>query len=106
MWMGTTSGELMVFNSRTFQRIFGCTLLNENRKNDASAAVLKIIHVEEVRSVVVSTHSDVWSFFDMVVDDCLKLQYIASPGSSCHDFVKVYNNVVKDIHLLGQSINL
>ena len=79
----------MVFNARTLQRIFGCTLLNDKRNNGTSSAVLKIIHVEEVRSVVVLTHDDIWSFFDTVVDNCLKLQYLGSPGSPCYDFVTV-----------------
>ena len=87
--MGTIIGGIKIFHARTLQIKFTCTLESEGISG-SKPRVLKIIHVEELRSVLISTSfGDIWSFCDAIVDDCLRLQCKLSINSPCNDLLKV-----------------
>ena len=85
MWLGTSVGEVKVFNAVTLKIKFNCTLTTSEISN--------IVHMEEMQSVLVSNSSgEVWSFFDSILDEGLRLQRkITLDGSPCN-LIKVQNN--------------
>ncbi len=92
MWMGTTSGSIKVFHAPTLKVKFTCALEREGPEGKTNCAILDILYVEEMRTVLVANFSgEVWSFYDSIVDDGLRLQCkITLPDDSpCYHLAKV-----------------
>ena len=92
MWMGTTSGSIKVFHAPTLKVKFTCTLEREGPEGTTNRTILDILYVEEMRSVLVANFSgEVWSFYDSIVDDGLRLQckITLADDSPCYHLTKV-----------------
>ena len=84
--MGTSSGTLKIFHAPTLAIKFIHALKTKRTENQA---ILNIVHMEEIRTVLVSgLGGEVWFFFDTVTEDGLRLQFKVD-SSPCFHFVKV-----------------
>ena len=83
MWLGTSAGEIKVFNAVTLKIKFICTL--------TASEISNIVHVEEMQTVLVSNSSgEVWSFYDFILDDGMRLQSKVTLDDSPCNLIKVY----------------
>ena len=92
MWMGTSAGAIKVFHAPTLKTKFTCTLETEEAEGKTNRTILDILYVEEMRTVLIANFSgEVWSFYDTIVEDGLRLQckIELSDGSPCYHMCKV-----------------
>lgn len=94
IWIGTSFGEIEIFDAKTRKKIFRCLLLSEDSRQKLKNGILKILHIEENRTVVVSDSSGhIWMFHDRIKDNCLSLQYHDSLEFPCYALIKVNNSL-------------
>ena len=92
IWMGTSAGAIKIFHAPTLKTKFTCTLETEGPEGTTNRTILDIMYVEERRTVLVANFSgEVWSFYDQIVDDGLKLQCKIEliDWSPCYHLAKV-----------------
>lgn len=93
MWIGTYTGVIKIFHAPTLKAMHTFTLEQEE---SASASILDIIYVQELRTVLVSSvMGGLWSFNDTNVQES-RLMIKESDGYPCFHLVKVsLNNVAR-----------
>lgn len=90
MWVGTVSGEIKIFHASTLQVLYVCTLCDEKVQTDLNLKILAIIYIAKTRTVLISASSGkIWSFFDAIVNDCLRIQQKLKFNSPCHALSQV-----------------